>query len=86
MAIIIDETDPCAAAAQLRQIYLSLISGQSESEVRFRAGQNGVERQVRYHAANVTDLRKYIEGLESRCAQINGRRPRRFGIATGGRY
>lgn len=86
MPLCIDETDPCASAAQLRALYYQLLAGQSVSEVEYQAGPNGVRRRVKYSAANAAGLLTLIQKFESECALIDGRRPKRFGIATGGRF
>ena len=84
MTISIDEADPCAAAASLRQVYVRLVAGEGALEVRFRAGSNGVERSVRYHGAHPERLLAVIRGFEEQCAQLQGRGPRRFSLSAGG--
>jgi hypothetical protein len=84
MTIPIDEADPCAAAAALRQIYVALVAGSGALEVRFRAGSNGVERSVTYHRAHPDRLLAVIRGLEEQCAQQQGRGSRRVALGTGG--
>ena len=84
MTISIDEADPCAAAASLRQVYLALVAGQGAMDVRFRAGSNGVERSVTYHRAHPERLLGVIRGYEEQCARLQGRGPRRFALGTGG--
>lgn len=86
MALVIDEEDPCGAAAQLRQVYINLMAGQSLAEVSFRAGPNGVERRVSYAKADAAGLMRIIRDYEQRCDRTLGRGPRRFGVATGGRF
>lgn len=86
MPLIIDETNPCAAAAQLRVLYYELLAGQAVNEVEYQAGPNGVRRRVKYSSANSAGLLALIQKFESDCAMLDGRRPRRFGIATGGRF
>ena len=84
MTISIDESDPCAAAAQLRQVYVALVAGARATDVRFRAGSNGVERSVSYHRAHPDRLLAVIRGFEEQCARLQGRGPRRFALGTGG--
>ncbi len=84
MTISVDEADPCAAAASLRQVYVRLVAGEGAMEVRFRAGSNGVERSVTYHRAHPDRLLAVIRGFEEHCARLQGHRPRRFAIGTGG--
>lgn len=86
MPLIIDENDPCASAAHLRTLYYELLAGQAVSEVEYQAGPNGVRRRVKYSSANAAGLLALIQRFESECALIGGKRPRRFGIATGGRF
>ncbi|MGA0615939.1 gpW family head-tail joining protein [Paracoccus sp. KR1-242] len=86
MPLIIDEDDPCDAARQLRALYYQLLAGQAVSEVEYQSGSNGVRRRVKYTSANAAGLLALIQKFESDCALIDGRRPRRFGIATGGRF
>ena len=84
MTVQIDEADPCAAAASLRQVYVRLVAGQGAMEVRFRAGSNGVERSVRYHSAHPDRLLAVIRGFEEQCAKLQGHGPRRFTLSAGG--
>ena len=84
MTISINEADPCAAAASLRQAYVRLVAGEGAMEVRFRAGTNGVERSVTYHRAHPDRLLAVIRSYEEQCAQLQGRGPRRFALGTGG--
>lgn len=87
MTLRIDEDDPCGAAQQLRAVYYNLISGQSEAEISFRAGPNGVERRVSYAKADVGKLEREIARFEDLCATSRGQRVRRrFSIASGGRF
>ena len=84
MALTVDENDPCAAAASLRQVYYNLIAGQGSMIVTFRAGQSGVERSVTFHKASPDRLLTVIRGFEEKCAAQQGKRPQRRAIATGG--
>lgn len=84
MTTSINEADPCAAAASLRQVYIALVAGDGAMEVRFRAGSNGVERAVTYHRAHPDRLLAVIRGFEEDCARLQGRGPRRFALGTGG--
>lgn len=86
MPLMIDESDPCAAAAALRAIYYQVVAGQSVSEVEFKAGPNGVARRVRYTSANADGLLRVIQKFEGECDAAQGKRPQRFGLATGGRF
>lgn len=84
MALTIDEDDPCAAARSLRQVYTNLVAGQAAMQVRFRAGTSGVERDVTFNKADPARLLQLIRSFESKCALSQGKRGRRFAIATGG--
>jgi hypothetical protein len=84
MALTIDESDPCAAAAQLRQLYYQLVAGQGAMVVTFKAGASGVERSVTYNKADPGRLMQVIRGFEQQCAAAQGGRPRRFAIGSGG--
>jgi hypothetical protein len=84
MALTIDETDPCAAAAQLRQLYYQLIAGQGAMIVTFKAGATGVERSVTYNKADPGRLLQVIRSFEERCAAASGGGARRFAIRGGG--
>jgi hypothetical protein len=84
MTVQIDEADPCAAAASLRQVYVRLVAGEGAMEVRFRAGSNGVERSVRYHSAHPDRLLAVIRGFEEQCAKLQGHGPCRFALSAGG--
>lgn len=87
MAITLDEDDPCATAAALRQAYANLIAGGAVSDVEFRAGPNGVWRRVSYAKADTSRLLALLREWEAKCAGFTGIcRPRRFGISTGGRF
>lgn len=86
MAIEIDESDPCEAARLLRQAHLQMVAGQTAAEIRFRAGPNGVERSVSFSKGDPNQLLKLIRGYETQCAALNGRRSRRFSLASGGRF
>lgn len=82
----IDESDPCEAAKKLRQLYFGMIAGRSAAEVRFRAGPNGVERQVTFAKGDPDKLLAVIRGFEDQCARLQGKRSRRFALASGGRW
>jgi hypothetical protein len=84
MALTIDENDPCAAAAALRNAYYNLIAGQASMIVTFKAGSSGVERSVTFHKAHPDRLLTVIRGFEEKCALAQGGRPRRFAIGAGG--
>lgn len=83
--ITIDETNPCQAAADLRQAYANMVAGTQEAEIMFRAGPNGVERRVSFAKGDASRLQKLIDHYQGLCDAMNGgRRARRFGLATGG--
>jgi hypothetical protein len=84
MALVIDESDPCAAAAQLRQLYYQLVAGQSAMIVTFKAGATGVERSATFHRADPGRLLQVIRGFEEQCAAASGAPVRRFAIRGGG--
>lgn len=84
MALVIDENDPCAAAATLRSVYYQLISGQAAQIVTFRAGTSGVERSATFHKADPGRLLQVIRGFEEKCAVTQGTRSRRFAVRGGG--
>jgi hypothetical protein len=84
MALVIDETDPCAAATTLRAVYLNIVSGSAAQTVTFRAGASGVERSVVYHKADPSRLLTLIRAFEEKCATANGERPRRYALRAGG--
>ena len=84
--MVIDESDPCAAAALLRAAYASIVSGTTEQEISFRAGPNGVERKVVYGKADPARLLALLRDYEKRCSLTSGARPRRFGLRAGGGY
>jgi hypothetical protein len=84
MALVVDEIDPCAAAAQLRQLYYQLVAGQGAMVVTFKAGVTGVERSVTYNKADPARLLTVIRGFEERCAAARGGGVRRFAIRGGG--
>lgn len=83
--IVLDELDPCATAAALRQVYATLVSGGALARVAFRAGPNGVQREQSFHPASPARLRELIQFYETKCAELNGVRPRRFAMRAGGR-
>lgn len=84
MALTIDEADPCAAAAALRQVHYRMVAGQAAQSVTFRGGPNGTERQVVYHKADVAGLLRLIRDFEDKCAAASGGKPRRFALRAGG--
>jgi hypothetical protein len=82
---IINTDDPCAAAATLRKIYLSVVTGQSAAEVEIASG-NGATRRVKYTPANLTALSAELSKYEGLCRALGGdQRPKRFGLRAGGR-
>lgn len=84
MALVIDESNPCAAAATLRAVYYQLIAGQAAQIVTFRAGSTGVERSATFHKADPGRLLQVIRSFEDRCAVTGGSAPRRFALRGGG--
>lgn len=84
MALVVDESNPCAAAAQLRQLYYQLVAGQGAMVVTFKAGVTGVERSVTYNKADPGRLLQVIRSFEERCAAASGGGARRFAIRGGG--
>lgn len=84
MALVIDETDPCAAAVQLREVYTNIVAGKAAMTVSFKAGASGVERSVTYNKADPDRLLKVIRGYEAQCAALTGCRPARYALRGGG--
>lgn len=70
----------------LRQLYFGMIAGRSAAEVRFKAGPNGVERQVSFAKGDPDKLLAVIRGFEDQCQRLKGGRSRRFAVASGGRF
>ena len=85
MALVIDESNPCGAAATLRAVYYQLIAGQAAQIVTFRAGVTGVERSATFHKADPARLLQVIRGFEDRCAAAGSSAPRRFALRGGGK-
>lgn len=54
--------DPCAEAERLRAIRTEIISGRSESQVRFG------DEEVRYQKSDLAALNREIARLEAECA------------------
>ena len=77
-----DWDDPCQRYAVLRQVYMSMLTGQRTSQVRYVA--NGVEREVRYSDTNMSELRKEMEVARAECQGGLGS-GRRFAIVGGAR-
>lgn len=84
MAVTIDEDNPCEAAKALRAVYLNLIAGAQAQIITFKGGSTGVERAVTFHKANPDRLLVLIRQFEDKCAALQGGRPRRFAIRSGG--
>ncbi len=84
MALVIDESNPCAAAASLRAVYYQLIAGQATQIVTFKAGTSGVERSATFHKADPGRLLQVIRSFEDRCAISGGGTRRRFALRSGG--
>jgi hypothetical protein len=84
MALVVDESNPCAAAAALRAVYYQLIAGQGAQIVTFKGGASGVERSATFHKADPARLLQVIRGFEERCAASGNTRPRRFAVSGGG--
>ena len=66
------ETDPCAKAEELREMRLAIISGKSESQIRFD------REEVRYFSANLGALDRAITRLERACDIAQGKPRRRY--------
>lgn len=84
MALVVDEGNPCAAAATLRAVYYQLIAGQAAQIVTFRGGATGVERSATFHKADPGRLLQVIRSFEDKCAAAGGSAPRRFALRGGG--
>lgn len=84
MALMIDDENPCAAVATLRQAYINLVAGQGSMVVTFNAGSSGVERSVTFHKAHPDRLLRLIREYEEKCARASGGRPLRRAISAGG--
>lgn len=61
----VDWLDPCARAAALREAYFRLISGEAESQVRYKGPQG--ERDVTFSRAELTSLRQELAKAETEC-------------------
>lgn len=86
MAVTLNEADPCGTAALLRQAYADLVSGGTAQTVIFRAGPNGVERQVINNKADPGRLKDLVRDWEAKCDAATGAgKPRRFAMRSGGR-
>ena len=66
------EVDPCAKAEELRELRLAIISGKSESQIRFD------REEVRYFSANLGALDREIARLERECDIAQGKPRRRY--------
>jgi len=77
MAIQLDENDPCATAASLKQVYAQIVAGASAQTVTFRGGPNGTERSVTYHRADASALLVLVREYEQKCAALTSGKPRR---------
>lgn len=84
MAVTLDDDDPCGTAKALRQAYADLIGGGTAQSVVFRAGLNGVQREVTYNRADPNRLLALLREWEAKCAQNQGATPRRFALRAGG--
>lgn len=63
--------DPCAEVARLRELRTLIITGRSESQIRFDV------EEVRFHKADLAALDREIERLQGACDLQNGVAPRR---------
>lgn len=74
-----DPVDPCAEAERLRALRTLIITGRSESQIRFDV------EEVRYHKADLTALDREIARLDAACDLAQGRQPprRRFAKRAG---
>lgn len=81
----VDWNDPCARATALRDAYYALISGQTESLIKY-VGPEG-EREVRYQPAKLEVLKAEWNAAAAECAEQTGasNRSRRFAIRAGSR-
>lgn len=68
--------DPCAEAERLRAIRTAIITGKSESLIRFDV------EEVRFHKADMAALNAEIARLESACDLVNGVVPTRRRFAS----
>ena len=67
--------DPCAEAARLRELRKQIVTGQSESMIRFDV------EEVRYHKADLGALDRLIAEYDRACAIQTGTVPRRTRFA-----
>lgn len=74
------ETDPCAEAARLRDLRTAIVTGQSESQIRFG------DEEVRYFKADLAALDRLIAETERACAVAQGRPAPRRRWARGIRF
>jgi len=81
----VDWTDPCARAETLRQAYYRLLSGSQEASVNYSG--NGVTRETRYVATDLSVLISEIRKAEEECALLQEQpAPRkRYAIQAGAR-
>lgn len=86
MAVTLDDDDPCGTAKALRQAYADLVGGEKAQSVIFRAGPNGVSREVTYNKADPRGLMLLVREWEAKCAANQGKAPRRFALRAGGTY
>src|SRR4051812_3120428 len=69
--------DPCAVLAQLQAARIALLTGQPFQMIKIE----GFE--VRYLAAEMTELNRAIGQYDELCRKASGRSPRRFAIGSG---
>jgi hypothetical protein len=74
------ESDPCAEAARLRELRTAIVTGRSESQIRFG------DEEVRYTAADLAALDRLIAETERACAVSLGRPLPRRRYARGIRF
>ena len=67
--------DPCAEATRLREIRTLIVTGRSESQIRFDV------EEVRYHKADLSALDRLISEYDRACAIRNGETPKRTRFA-----
>lgn len=72
--------DPCAEAARLRELRTAIVSGKSESRVRFDT------EEVEYHKADLPALDREIARFDRDCAIAEGRTASRTRFAKGFRF
>lgn len=83
-SLVLDESDPCATAAALRQEYANVVAGQKARDIQFVAGVNGVQRRMSMHDADPARLLALVREWEAKCQKLSGARPARRVYRAGG--